>query len=528
MASPQQPGRAELLPRYLYFSSVLKGRRVLEVGAVASTEGLSAHFLAKLSLEVTAVDSSAEAVNRAQKSLGRPGLDFREGPLSKLRARAYDVVIASDVTDSAIADELVRLVARKGFLICAVRDGNGITLSGRTSSGSNRVAEKIIASLSQQFESVAVVWQRPVLGYEISFEEAAEPAIDSSLAAGVEPAYQLIIASAETPELPVSTSFRLSHDFVELADRGAYKALEAELHALRIELVEKEAQFHSLGGRGAKDEDTAPQGLPQPQLKLLAAAHEQMKLAAEQIKANNEKLVRMKESVAAERAARTTAEKELAKLRDGRTDQSEKLLVELDQVKSWAARAEAETAAQLARLEQAHASISRTKAQNTALEQKLAQAEGAAARSAAESALRLSKLEQRFAEAEANAGRFGAAVRDQAKKLAETEAALAAARFRLGELEEEAALSSTMESNALADEKRRVEELQTQLLEVTAREARLTQQLSEERAQAAVTDRNFASVMRELREALDAKEELEKQVANERLERARLERMRQA
>lgn len=486
LATPQPPGRAELLPRYLYFSSLLKGRRVLEVGAVASTDGLSAHFLSKLALEVTAVDDAADAISRAQKTLGRPGLDFREGPVSKLKGK-FDVILCADLTEAAMAEELAKLLARKGYLVAAVRDGAGLTLSGRAGPGASRTAEKTIAALSQTFESVAVVWQSPVLGYEISFEESESPAVEATLAAGVEPAYQLIIASAEPPALPISTLFRLSHDFVELADKGAFKALEAELHQLRVELVEAQATLHT-GGGGAPIAavDTDKHQAPAAHVKLLATAHEQMKQAAEQLKATNERLTRMKESLAAEEAARAAVEKELERLRESSTKERNELERQLLEAKQNTDKFTLET-----------------KAEREA-------------------------WEKRFAEAEANAGRFGAAVRDQTKKLSETEDALQKAKARIVELEEEIALSKTMESRKVAEEQSKVEALEAKLIAAIAKEKELTELLATERAGAASVEREFAKIMRELREALEAKETLEKQIANEKLERARLERMRKA
>ena len=71
-------GQSELIPRYIFAESFFARRRVLEIGAVASTQGLSARFLLdRGARSVVACDSDAAAVEAATQAVGTPGLRFR-------------------------------------------------------------------------------------------------------------------------------------------------------------------------------------------------------------------------------------------------------------------------------------------------------------------------------------------------------------------------------------------------------------------------------------------------------------------
>ena len=71
-------GTSELLPRYIFAESLYARRRVLEVGAVASTGGQSAQLLAQRGARsVLAVDDDLAAVEAARKSLGNASVRYR-------------------------------------------------------------------------------------------------------------------------------------------------------------------------------------------------------------------------------------------------------------------------------------------------------------------------------------------------------------------------------------------------------------------------------------------------------------------
>jgi predicted nicotinamide N-methyase len=62
-------GQSELLPRYIFAESLFARRRVLEIGAVASTLGQSARFLSTRGARiVVAADADLQAVASARRS----------------------------------------------------------------------------------------------------------------------------------------------------------------------------------------------------------------------------------------------------------------------------------------------------------------------------------------------------------------------------------------------------------------------------------------------------------------------------
>ena len=64
-------GVSELLPRYIFAENLFIRRRVLEVGAVAATQGASAEFLLQRGARVVlACDDDLAAVAEAQARLG--------------------------------------------------------------------------------------------------------------------------------------------------------------------------------------------------------------------------------------------------------------------------------------------------------------------------------------------------------------------------------------------------------------------------------------------------------------------------
>ncbi|HLT31759.1 MAG TPA: hypothetical protein VK013_17110, partial [Myxococcaceae bacterium] len=61
-------GPSELLPRYIFAEGLLARRRVLEIGAVATTGGTSARFLLTRGARlVLAADEDAAAIAEAQR-----------------------------------------------------------------------------------------------------------------------------------------------------------------------------------------------------------------------------------------------------------------------------------------------------------------------------------------------------------------------------------------------------------------------------------------------------------------------------
>src|ERR1700716_707224 len=127
-------GTSELLPRYVFAEALFAGRRVLEVGAVASTGGRSAQFLGlRGARSVLACDSDLQAVEAAQKSLGGPNLHFRANVFEDLETGSFDLVLIADWADCLrepqLARELRRVLAQTGFALGGLRNPAGLALS---------------------------------------------------------------------------------------------------------------------------------------------------------------------------------------------------------------------------------------------------------------------------------------------------------------------------------------------------------------------------------------------------------------
>src|SRR5690349_6937993 len=94
----RQLGQSELLPRYIFAESLFVRRRVLEVGAVASTSGQSASFLATRGARyVLACDADLAAVEQAQQKYGNDTLRFRANVFDDLEPASFDLVIVADL-----------------------------------------------------------------------------------------------------------------------------------------------------------------------------------------------------------------------------------------------------------------------------------------------------------------------------------------------------------------------------------------------------------------------------------------------
>ncbi len=120
-------GVSELLPRYIFAESLFIRRRVLEVGAVASTAGASAEFLLQRGARVVlACDDDLKAVADAQSRLGSANLRFRAAVFDDLPAGGFDLVLVADlapwVRAPALLRELVAQVSPTGSLLGGLRN----------------------------------------------------------------------------------------------------------------------------------------------------------------------------------------------------------------------------------------------------------------------------------------------------------------------------------------------------------------------------------------------------------------------
>jgi SAM-dependent methyltransferase len=198
-------GQSELLPRYIFAESLYARRRVLEIGAVASTLGQSARFLSTRGARVVvAADSDLEAIQEAQAKLAGPNLRFRPPVFDDFEAGSFDLVMVADLAPYVRAPELLkdlaRLVAKSGYLMGGLRNPAGLALSNvidPEEAEAQPTYGQLLDALSTHFASVEVATQSPVLGYQLAFERGEGLQVDGSLAGISEAAYFIVIAGQE-------------------------------------------------------------------------------------------------------------------------------------------------------------------------------------------------------------------------------------------------------------------------------------------------------------------------------------------
>ena len=198
-------GQSELLPRYIFAKSIITHQRILEIGAVASTEGMSAYFLLISGARtVVACDSVLEATQRAQTKLGAPNLMFRPMVFDGLAPASFDLIAIADLAPfiraPSFLDQLLRLLAPRGYVLGALRNAAGLALSQVMDAETEEPPPsygQLRDLLDSRFSSIQVATQAPVLGYQLAFEEGEGLQIESSLTNVGEAAYYIVIAGAE-------------------------------------------------------------------------------------------------------------------------------------------------------------------------------------------------------------------------------------------------------------------------------------------------------------------------------------------
>ncbi len=198
-------GQSELLPRYIFAESLYARRRVLEIGAVASTLGQSARFLSTRGARiVVAADSDLAAVQEAQQRYSGPNLRYRPSVFDDFESGSFDLVIVSDlaayVRAPELLKELARLVTKAGYLMGGLRNPAGLALSNVLEADDSEAPPtygQLLDALTSHFNSIEVATQSPFLGYQIAFEKGEGLQVDGSLAGLSEAAYYVVLAGHE-------------------------------------------------------------------------------------------------------------------------------------------------------------------------------------------------------------------------------------------------------------------------------------------------------------------------------------------
>ncbi len=263
-------GQSELLPRYIFAESLYARRRVLEIGAVASTLGQSARFLSTRGARVVvAADSDLQAIQEAQAKLAGPNLRFRPPVFDDFEAGSFDLVMVADLAPYVVAPELLkdlaRLVARGGYLMGGLRNPAGLALSNvidPEEATPTPTYGQLLDALTVHFKSVEVATQSPVLGYQLAFERGEGLQVDGSLAGTSEAAYFIVVAGQEParsfdptwvqlpPEPLAFTGGRLEDFSTRARDwRERSERMKDALQKKTVELETRQADLRETSGQ---------------------------------------------------------------------------------------------------------------------------------------------------------------------------------------------------------------------------------------------------------------------------------------
>ncbi len=264
----------ELLPRYSFLTPLVRGARVLELGAVDRTFGETSVLLHdRGAASVVALGSSA-AVERAKREHGGPGLVFRNATLAQLQPASFDLAFVHDAS-AVLGEGAVRAIARLlvpgGNLVVAVPAGGTSLLPH---SGASRYAE-VLAALRPIFPSIEVATQQALVGWVVTPSAAERPAlvVDDSFGGAETPAFHLFVCGTTATTLRDQTLVQLEALPVlgTWGERGAGEVLHRErarseelvreLRHARERIAERESWIeglrHEIETRHATSEEQA-------------------------------------------------------------------------------------------------------------------------------------------------------------------------------------------------------------------------------------------------------------------------------
>ncbi|MBK7862949.1 MAG: hypothetical protein IPJ65_30930 [Archangiaceae bacterium] len=261
---PTLPGEGEVLPRYVFLETLIPQSTVLEVGAVALTAGHSARFLIERgAASVTALDGDSDAVARAltDPEVQVGGVTFSDAGLDSLSGRTFDLVCVHGVEprtlDASRLAQLKRLLSRRGRLVLAVRQEEGMAISDlgrRVSAPRHGRVDELALRLKGSFRCVDVASQTLFFGYAVTPEgrDDVETALDESLAGQAAPAYRLYVCGIEPLPVSAASLTPLAPQVLDelngrlqsaLADPlGLASELNSEVDQVRVEELERRTQ----------------------------------------------------------------------------------------------------------------------------------------------------------------------------------------------------------------------------------------------------------------------------------------------
>jgi SAM-dependent methyltransferase len=197
-------GSGEILARYSFLEPLVAGRRVLEVGAVASTGGLTALALAERGASaVLSLDSDEDAIATASRASGHPFVQFRSASTAaELKAGTFDLVVVQDGAALAASPdrvaELARLLSPRGHLATSLPAPGAPTLAGLAGLDGPAEAptyESFVGALQAVFPVVEVATQAVAVGWVVAAvgDAAPELAVDGGFGGAPEAAHYLAV-----------------------------------------------------------------------------------------------------------------------------------------------------------------------------------------------------------------------------------------------------------------------------------------------------------------------------------------------
>jgi SAM-dependent methyltransferase len=197
-------GPGELLARTSFLEPVVRGRRVLELGAAAATGGASAHALAaRGAASVVAADEDEDGVAIAARAHPHPAVEYVALSAGELPDGTFDVVVVHDGAPLAAAPErvaaLAALLADGGRLVAALPVAGApslAALAGERPPDQLPAYESFVGSLEAVFPSVELATQSASIGWLVA---AAPAAADEAPEPDLQPELQLDGAHGEPP-----------------------------------------------------------------------------------------------------------------------------------------------------------------------------------------------------------------------------------------------------------------------------------------------------------------------------------------
>lgn len=195
----------ELLPRYAFLQGLIRGARVVEIGALEGTGGKSAVILHDRG--AASVVSFGEGAAKAQGRHGGPGLSFRTAGFDTLKPASVDLALIHDaavILEEGRLEALVQALVPRGHLVVALRAGGpSLARSSRAHARDAEAYGRVLSRLRPLFPSIEVASQQALIGWVVAPAGATEPAlqVDDGFAQPETPAWYLFLCGAHSAGL---------------------------------------------------------------------------------------------------------------------------------------------------------------------------------------------------------------------------------------------------------------------------------------------------------------------------------------